>query len=86
MRERTVWRTCFEVREEVKDSMDSHDGLDWETQLAGREVPSPASLGKLLLLRGVVGKADCRGDFSFTKREGPPWAVVIVSYEGGASV
>lgn len=92
MSARTVCRTCLEVREEVKDSMESHDdGLDCDTRLTGREVPTRASLGMLLLLRGVVGKADCRGSFSSTKCAGPllgclPWAVVMVSYDGGASV
>lgn len=34
---RTVWRTCLVVREEEKESMESHEeGLDWV--LTGREV------------------------------------------------
>jgi hypothetical protein len=79
MRERTVCRTCLEVREEVKDNMESHDdGLDCGSLLTGREVlPTPAPFGML------VGKVGCRGNFSSTGYAGlfacPPWADEMVS-------
>ena len=87
MRERTVCRTCLEVREEVKDSMESHDdGLGCGSLLTGRGVPpTPVPFGI------PVGKVDCRGNFSSTGYAGllfgcPLWADEMVSYEGGASV